>query len=351
MLELLFQYHTLLSIKTKHHYYKDDSGGGFQLKPTSQTQTILQKMGMMGKLSDGQFHILYDVGKIERVEKYFTENTYLSLQFLLYSHEPYFINITEIPSEGVGKVLYFTNKGEEKYLSQQDGVSANDFYTYRGESSSYQNNQKKSIELSLKNNKGEEIWKKTLAENEKSILSMQNFPFGLYSLSENSKEIEKFVYLVKEFAQMPLALVEIDFQNKLSKTLLSKIRNQEIFSPWRFEIQFESRQTYWKYFIVPKYENSLEDLSIDTGKTKIDFKGPSNAQLPNGQAAYLFESSQTLPIQQAGQYEFQLIQNKDNKGKKNKRMVQRLPLARANAIRPVSRDVSSKIYSEIYVYL
>ncbi len=351
MLELLFQYHTLLSIQTKHHYYKDAKGGGFQLKPTENTQKIMQKMSMMLKSSDGQTHILYDVGNIDRSEKYLSENPDTSLQFLLYSNEPYLMNITQLPPEGIGKILYFRNKAEETFLSQQDLVSSKDFYNCRSQNSSYLNTQNKSIEIQLKDAQGTEIWKKQVGAKQKTTVPLGNLPSGIYNLSESNKETEKFVYLFKEFSPIPLALVEIDFRNKLGKALLDKIRNQDSIRPWKFEIQFETRQTYWKYFIVPKYETGLEDLSIDPGKTKVDFKGPTDAQLPNGQMAYLFESAQALPIQQAGLFEFQLIQNKDNKGKKNKRIVQRLPLARANAIKPENRDESAKIYSEIYVYL
>lgn len=351
MFELSFQYQTLFTINTRHHYYKEARGTVFQFKPTPSTEALLKKMNLVTRTEQGSLSVLYDLKSLERIEKYLTENPATRLQFYLTVTEPYFINITEIPAEGVGKIIYLRNKDTQAPLSQDKIVSKKDIYPVYTSSFVYQNQQRSETQITLKNAQGEVIWENKMAAGQKTSLPLKENGTGLYFFYENDKEIEKFIYLVSESVILPLALVEIDFQGELAKQLLAQIRNQEIFSPWQFEIQFQARMTYWKYFIVPKYENGLEDLSIEAGKTKVTFKGPSKALTPNGQNAYLFESAEALHIQQAGQYEFQLVQNRDNKGKKNQRIIQRLPLAGLSTIHPESREENTKIYSEIYVYL
>ncbi len=351
MFALTFQYQTLFTINTQHHYYKKAKGNVFQYKPTPATEALLKKMNLVCRSEQGNLSVLYDVKSLERIEKYLTENPATCLQFYLTVSEPYFINITEIPTEGIGKIIHLKNQDTKPALSQEASVSQKDIYPVYTNNFIYQNQQKKETHILLKNALGEVIWENKVAPAQKSLVQLKENKAGLYFFYENDKEIEKFIYLVSESVILPLALVEIDFQGELSKQLLSNIRNQENFSPWQFEIQFQARMTYWKYFIIPKYENGLEDLDIEVGKTKVTFKGPLKTQIPNGQRAYLFESVEALHIQQAGQYEFQLVQNKDSKGKKNQRIIQRLPLASLSTLYPQGREQTTKIYSEIYVYL
>ncbi len=351
MFELTFQYQALLSINIEHHFYKDAKGSVFQFKPTPSTEAILKKMSLVVRSEAGKMSILYDLKSLERVERYLSEYPETCFQFYLTVTEPYFLNITEMPTETVGKIIYLKNTGVNSKLTLSPTVSKEDIYSTYTSGFVYQNQQKKETQITLKNAQSEVIWQNKVAPTEKSSVPLENFKTGPYFFYENDKEIEKFIYLMSESMILPLALIEIDFQGELGKQLLQKVRNQEEFSPWQFEVSFQARQTYWKYFIIPKYENGLDDLSIDVGKTKVVFKGPEKTRIPNGQNAYLFESSEALLIQQLGQYEFQLVQNKDNKGKKNQRIIQRLPLARMSAVYPENRKTDAKIYSEIYVYL
>ncbi|NJL14411.1 MAG: hypothetical protein HC913_16315 [Microscillaceae bacterium] len=352
MLTLSFSYRTFLLLRARHAYFVKPKPALFRIEAAPETRRQLEQLGMFPKAHEGEFYVLYDEMSRERLARGLEKVLDWQLSFWLYSAEPSFVNITQIPTNTVGKIFYFANQEKRNTLSQAESSSEADLFEVVSGHYIYTNASKQRQSLVLQNVGGQQIAEALLEPGHSHTFTLHGEAPGRFQILESTKTVAAFVLVPEALFPRPLGLIRLSWQGKALEQLKSKLQQEESdFAPIQFEIPFLARATYWKYFIVPKYENGFQDVRIDTGKTEVRFTGPTLTHLPNGRAAYLFEADQTLPLQQISDFDFQLIRHKDSKGKPIHRVIQRLPLARPEAIHPASREASSKIYSEIYVYL
>lgn len=119
-----------------------------------------------------------------------------------------------------------------------------------------------------------------------------------------------------------------------------------------YKIEFTARDTQWKYFILNNTNQNLGDLSIKC-KSEVEFEGPIEVTLQNGEKAQLFSSEkQLLPLSEIPKYNFDLISTiKKNGVNRNKILFKGLPNPNPNIIKIDTNQTETIVASLMYVYV
>lgn len=120
--------------------------------------------------------------------------------------------------------------------------------------------------------------------------------------------------------------------------------------PVGLTIGFQSRATYWHYYIVARGRGQFaDDLAITGGDVRF---AKSRAALPNGDRAILFTAATALPLHQHAPQRFRLSGHRHGAtGARDPISVARLPTAPAAPVWPVAGGGALSGSSEIYVYV
>ncbi|HEY8400999.1 MAG TPA: hypothetical protein VIK89_07040, partial [Cytophagaceae bacterium] len=145
------------------------------------------------------------------------------------------------------------------------------------------------------------------------------------------------------------AIVDIFLSGTIKNEVVEGIKEFEL-PLYEYKIHFGARSTFWKYLLISKYNSNLKNTIINSGGSEVKFKGPSEVKMRNGADALEFVSETPLTLKEKPDYRFQLKSVKAGAAN-GKTIMDKLPLASAEVIRPESRNEDSKIFSEIIVYI
>ncbi len=108
-----------------------------------------------------------------------------------------------------------------------------------------------------------------------------------------------------------------------------------------FAISFTARATQWRYYFINHTSLPMNNPHI-VNDADIQFSGPYDSVLPNGEIAQLMTSTVLIPLSNFRKYDFEL---------KFDDITIKLPIASSDRIEIVERDGAQWATSSIYVYL
>ncbi|MGB3180939.1 MAG: hypothetical protein WBB45_06095 [Cyclobacteriaceae bacterium] len=338
----------------RHDYYKESITDQFKLVPVPSTQKLMEKAEFLVRNDKAGINILADLDRPEKLLSHLEGEEPVKLYFWLFTTNPYFVNITDIPVEAPNKVLFLTNKGkehnpdkpvslhEEEYASSMDQypVSADPVGTFGFE---------KGQDFDVKTSGADSISLNGVAGTDVSLaLSTSAAMEGRYVIYGDGEE-KSFIYPGASLSLRPLGLIELIIDGDLKEQIVDGIKTDEQSPSFTFEVKFHRRATHWKYLIVPKYSNGIKQTIIHSEDNDASFSGPEEVKLSNGATAWAFDSSKALDLKELPNYHFQLKRSGANGS--GKVIIARLPTPQIDMIKPESRAVGSKVYSEIIVFI
>jgi hypothetical protein len=296
MLNFSFSYRPLFTFSLLHEYYANEILSEISIIPTKQSLAKAQSMGFIAKQTENKFSILCEEDKLELVNLLPTEE--LKFSFFIYTNNLYFNNFTQLPIEKPdNKILYFSNLNDNKGTLP-------------------------SGKMHIHENVSEENY---------IDLSLVSHPFP------EEHPIKK-----------PIAFVEISIPELLKKEITDFTPFNELTTHDYF-IKFSARKTYWKYAFVSR-SRKLEKAEVVPGEgLPASFSQKSNEVLLNNQEAFIFISDEPLVLKQFSEYNLKLTQK--NKASKDTEILPRLPVPSIEMIKPESRAIDTKVFSEIVVYI
>ena len=130
------------------------------------------------------------------------------------------------------------------------------------------------------------------------------------------------------------------------------IRFRESGNNPRYNIQFTSRKTQWRYYIINNSNQHFEKLSIQSD-SGIQFEGPTEVTLQNGQNALLFSSgSVRIPLNESPTDIYNLVATKTHLGNTRTQVIfEGLPIARSNSIETYTEGDTTYVASPLYIYI
>ncbi len=352
MLELRFKYNPWIKLEIKHAYFQRKGQVNFLFEADAQTEQIIRRAGLLTRMQASGLLLLHDEQKIEVLYQFIQSGELKRLAFWLYCDDDYFYHYSNLPLDSFRKILYFTNTSnpENPYLHPGEQVSETDLYPVQ--SPFYQvdlPHPESTFKLLSADQK--EIISQSGQESLTHHLDLNNCLPGKYTLYIDEELSERFLLWPAESLRKPIALLEWHLHETLRKDMQARLEAYEPLPTYVYEMHFGNRSTFWRYFIVPRYPSNESAFRIDTGEAKVSFKGPEQTRLANGNMAFLFESKTTLSLQELSTYQFQLIHQKDTKGKEVSRIIKKLPVPGISSLTPEIQGDSSKLYSDMIVYV
>ncbi|MCU0443427.1 MAG: hypothetical protein MUE85_00820 [Microscillaceae bacterium] len=350
-IEIEISYNTFLGVELSHQYFGEEATEVFKWLPTSETAQLWRKMGLLFRLEKDGWVILNASDLRENFIKILETQSDIKFCFYLYFNNPYFLHYTDLPLESKGKALYLCPQKND-FLHSQESVSEADLLPIRP--TYFQiNNLAKNAEIALKNESGQLVFQTQTDANGLATLDLKDTPLGRLTLFENNKAKDSFLYTNAPSlsGHRLVAWVEIPITQAMLNNYLKALKAEEPIDYQGFKLNFKARSTYWKYYLIPKYNESLKQTSVETNDNKINFGEPKIETAPNGLSAICFESNVPLLLQKKSPYSFQLFKKKDNKGNNVNLLLRKLPYPSIEMLKPTSREAKAKIYSEMVIYV
>ncbi len=364
----LFNYQILFSVVFEHDYYKKGISSDFSVIPTSYTNRLLSKSGMLFKNFDSGFHILGDTikqGTDYKLKKEFNDD--LKFTFLLKSTNKNFMSFTDIPiNKEKNEVFYFNNLTDFEssgnlYLINKDEIpktSSNNsliklsprYYNYVHSASG----DSKTAILSFIDD-GITLNDTFYANNGQFNVQFDlgNYHQGRCEL--NIDGITETFYSINEYSNESIfGVVEIFIKNTVPSNY-QFIDTGYLAHKKEYIIPFSNRNTIWRYFVYDKITNTLANPSITMSGREFKLETETTTEYPDKYNLYKFTS--VVPGDVTTEEKIPLTEEKINGIKlhgeingNNKDIILNLPNPDIRFIKPDITD-NSKIFTDIIIYV
>lgn len=288
-------YQTLLSVAVEHSYNSSGVCPSLNYYPTDRTRAMFENTGLLFQETIDGIQIVFDRDRVEALEMCSLDpQEPLSFDFRIYSSDPDFRSYTEPYGGGEDEILYFDNRvsggSGKQVITASEFVSGKDF----------------------RQSDSDDI--KDILDQKDRLLPPE---FVLRIFTDNNKGS-----LLKQWIGKP---------------------------PTIYSIRFNSRQRYWKYYLLGKIvrsDNTHTGFSIVDPDNKVEFETTGEEMLPNQSIAYTFRSKQQIPLYERYPYRFQLR----HKGKSGETtIIPSLPVASVKQFGKDSMAEQEMLVSEIYI--
>lgn len=288
-------YKTLLSVAVEHGYYSSGVCASLDFQPTPKTRELVEKAGLLLRKTADGIRIIHDRDRLDALEMFALDASDApGFDFKVFATDSGFRNYTEPYTGARGEVLYFDNRSADG--SGKQSLTASEFVSERDMKSP------DSAELN-----------ETLSQ--KDRLLPPEFVLRIYFDSDAGPQL-------KYWLEQP---------------------------PTIYSISFNSRQRYWKYYLlgrIAEIDESKNRYSIVDPDNGIEFETTGREVLSGKYPAYTFRSKQRIPLYERYPFRFQLRQTGEA-GEST--LIPRLPVASIDKFGSEAIAEQEIIVSEIYV--
>ncbi len=363
-----YEFNRMANVEILHRFYQSEYRQDLDILPTLQCKKFMRDYGLLFKKTPNGFALLYETVRNQSNETLpkFPLDRSIKFSFILKAANPYFHNYSNLPFQLSSSHIYRmanmnNNENNNRLLltsnTNHDSVSEDDAVELKSQSFLYQ--------FSSTNNsdaiKIVDEFNTTVIEKAVEIvdgkfsfrINLKNHPPGLYSLLINGSNQLNFYASDELMGQNVFGVVEIYHHNLVPQAykFVTENQNQDvIYQTKTYTVTFETRKTFWHYYVVLKYRTNINanDLTIgpiDPNSTLV-FNRENNVSLSNGKVAVPFVSNEQLPIQENRIMGIRL--NKSNGNNSGVFEIQNLPNA---SYRQIHVDGNNDLFSKIYVYV
>jgi len=351
MINLNFQYKRFFTLKINNNYYPNGISDDFYIVPTGRTSKLIDKMSLLVRSKEGEIHILFDASNLEQLTYKLNgiNDSESKLSFIVFSNNPYFINITDIPADTIDKIFYCSNKklGNKKkgLLHNNEFIGSEDFFPLIPEKITDYNESSIKYKF-LRENEDPEGVEINLNVNNDGKVELSELLEGCYRIMGSDKELTSFIKLGSQIKGSPVGFVDIFLSKKMKQEIIKEIEENEL-SSYEYEINFNSRHIYWKYLIVPTHIKRFKELSVITqkGKDKLEFVKLGEENIRDTKVIS-FISKEKVKFSKFYEYDIQLKKTDGSEG--GKTIIKKMPYAPFDIIKPLDKK---DFVSEIYVYI
>jgi hypothetical protein len=288
-------YQTLLSVVVEHSYNQSGVCPCLQFNPTDKTRAVLRKAGLLCKETTSGIQIVYDQSRLEALQLYAQDSQEpLSFDFKVYTRDPDFRSYSEPFSAAQDGILYFDNRS-----AGAPGKQA-----------------------------------LTAAE----VVSVKDFK------SEGASEFADL--LNQRDCLLPPEFILRIFADSTRGALLPQWLSPE---PTVYSIHFNSRQRYWKYYLLGKMvanNKAKTGYSVVDPDDQVEFEAMGEEMLSDQRIAYTFRSKQQIPLNERYSFRFQLKQSAQGR---ETVVMPRLPVASVRQAGMEAVAEQQTMVSEIYI--
>jgi len=336
-------YSLLLTFMVQHRYFRDNLFHVADISFAEGTAKLINDLGIVIKPFKGGFYLLCSDPELLKGEQ-------RSIRLNLNCQDTQYINYSDLPSyQPRTSLLYFDNQiipagsNDESLLLHEDlFVSVKDIVQVTHGKLTIPNfDQGK--EYRFTDAIGDELHPGRIqfSANNPNEVTLLNLPEGLVRVYSGDEEIERVYHQPKAIWTKPMGIIEI-----YAGELYNQYKKKEQID---YAVQFNYRQTIWKYFVVSPVYQKFNNLSIvNKGKEQI-FNAPQKQRILQNQEALVFESKDRIPLlEQSGEI-YQLVDNYDPELPAGKVILKNLAKASPEQLYYDTTVSDAPAYSHIYI--
>lgn len=363
------KYQELFSINLLHHFYSNGQAQDLSLNPDAETQQVLRMYDLIWrKGSEGQYALFFGAESGKTVNLALLGDQSISLRFVLQNANPYFFNFTRLDiDKSNSHKLYFSNidpfpgKGTDGIvLSKQ--ASAGDDDLFPVVTSVFNFKSPDSAILSVRDGSGAVLptensdtpsayWALS-AGNEADVfqVDLRDFPPGKFAVETAPDKLHWFYVDGTNALVGKHGIIELHVGNSNEQMIpLPSPDADTTYPASRFSIQFETRATRWRYFLIQNSKIEFDRMEIVDGDNPMAFKIADEPKpLPGStQTAVSIVLENALPLQERPRIKpkLKLISSQEDP------ILIDLPVPDHRQIRPEGVAGDRQFYSDMYIYL
>ena len=356
------RYKPLFSIECLHGYFADRVCRTLALSPTASGARVCERYHLRFRSVSGGGAVYYEesASNLARLRQ-----EPCPLAFALTAIDPLFDIYTEgggsENADPSGTVHYFSNreqhsgdvKGQRRRLLHPPGQAlAQPPLTVKTSRFTWRFDQPvRSADLQVLDADGQPVWRTETPDRDVRDwpVDLRGRPWGRYQLVIAGRPPMEF-YLSDQPVARQWGVIEIFLK--------------EIEQVPTFTVSFASRETVWRYYIFDQEQAESMYASYEVVGVRKRFASAERSRgsdirfvkqpqpvTVNGRPAFVFESSQAVPLAEIPGDDDYLFSFKANGGSERSGRPIALPFARPAATRPDSTPGSAHMISEIFVYL
>ena len=352
----------MLRFECKHNFYKNNYCPDLKFVPTDETKISLNNLRLILKEQEHGFVLLYD--KDQSLKLLNSEvNRPHKLSFVIRNENYRFLNISKLPFVKDDKIYYFSNKSGKADKDQLKLIHKSDFVEHTEENRiplrpwtfDYEFSKPTSfLDFDIINPEGKKLKKPDLeekfakAKHNYQHIDLRYMPSGRYTIQSKGEKDFSF-YLMPSWDDKIFGVVDIFFDDIQKDLVLfdkKEIKYQE------YGIQFETRNTNWKYILIDQNDGTkadpIEDVKVSLFDEQIKFTKPEKIRLTTGKEAHVIESIDEIPSEEWTTSQVKLEMKIKKKNKWSVRTY-KLPKPGIDLIKPDRQK--NKVYSVVYYYL
>lgn len=379
-------YITLFDVRFEHGFY-NGSGGvcpDFRAVPTPACATLMGQLGMVFKDHGTGFSVLVTQARAAALIAW-VRSRYVAappgqgywswLSFLLVPTNPGFVGITNLPitTNPMQQNLHLDNRTAQAAAGRMLIAGSGDDALYPVTGASWSVPTPAGRSAALRDLSGAPVTVRTSVSDDQTQFDLSSLPYGWYSVALTGKTgrpvaAKGFAATKLYVPQNPLSLIVLELlltqpvagtgtpdaypipPMQAPPTAVTMPTPAEI-QPVALTIGFQSRATYWRYYVVAQGRGRFADDLAITGETVTFSK--SGKTLPNGDHAVVFTTGTALPLHQRAPQRFALSGHRQGAdGSRDAISVVRLPTAPATPVWPLASPSDALSgSSEIFVYV
>lgn len=320
----------LIDLQLKHDFFQELKAGYFDIVPDEDSMKLLKQSAILfRKLSNGfQLYVNEKSKWLASIDA-----TNLSLRFLFYCKDPYFLNYTDLPFYSPRKHIIYASDLDE---SLTEKVNASHILPIQSTFNLSVEDTSETISMEQPNGNIQN----TLAIEKAANITIP-CPYEGDKL-HIKQEAETIATIYPETTEVLNALGVIHFHIAAAEILnATTARN--------YTLHFSTRSTFWRYYLVnsqDKYEKCLIE------NDRVIFEKADNILLPNGQTSTTLTAVEPLKLAAWQKETFNLTYIK--KSPINGRIIKQkmlLPYPQKTDVHPKIEAGQTKVYSNMFVHL
>lgn len=301
------KYHHIATILCNHSYFKKGLFKSLDFTIADESLKLMKDLGIVLKQFAGGFYLLSS-----NPELLASDNKEHSLKIYLNCKDHYYINYTNllsyVPAEDI---FYFNNINA--IVPQNSNVRALHIEQYVGENNkiAISNGNIKIPEFDIAKNymfkdaSGGLVLRDNVQESTRypGEIRITNISEGLVQIFSNDEVAHEVYYYPNAVRKKPLGIMEL-----FTSVLFDHFEGG---GKVNYELTFNIRHTFWKYFLRGSAYQRFNDLSVIHKNEGNRFSSFKKQQIDQNTGAIVFESKEALPLLEDSEVIFQLVNNYD----------------------------------------
>jgi hypothetical protein len=348
---MILSYDILTQLSIKHQFFGPNLLKNVEWVPSSQSLLIAKKLGLLFKSNNGVLSVFAsaEINDSKKVLDFRLQDDF-SLTFYIKNNEQYWSNLTpvNIPKE---ETLFFSNEiinkeGSNFYLQNKAEVSVVDSIKYISDINklSLKHLDPNSAKLSRIESKKELLEYGLKSKHDELYLDERLLDEGLYEIEDKEGNLISF-FLLKDKSPLD-GICHLVFSPEWGGEY-NIINSDWTWNSMALELNFPTRETYWRYFFPKENLTHFEGVTILSEDGNLAFNSGNEVEIHGDKMMVCYTSIEPIKLKQKMDVYFQLKKNVGIENRTEGIIINKLPTPAKETLYRV--DEKGNRYSDIYI--